>query len=121
MQPKDYVLNEINNDIKKRKSRAKHCGWQTWDLIKVCLIFSVIVIGIITLTYCHPVHAQSHIDYYQQQGFTLADIETMEQQANAQWKAEHSDIPPNLTVEQTEYLQKQTALLQETLWHAKQK
>ncbi|NBI40201.1 hypothetical protein GVX86_01645 [[Haemophilus] felis] len=94
----------------KRNSRTRALSRK--DCLKIIAFLAAVALTLVLLVQCRPAYAQTYIEHYLAQGFTPAEIAEMERQANAEWKQTYGDIPPNLTEEQSQYLEKATALLQ---------
>ncbi|MFZ7198518.1 hypothetical protein [Avibacterium avium] len=86
------------------------------DLIKATAItLSLGITALFVLAYFRPAFATDLQEHYLSQGFTLEQIAQMQRQASQEWKQEHGDLQPNLTVEAEKYLKNYTALLQEKI------
>lgn len=90
----------------KRNSRTRALSIK--DCLKIIAFLGAVALALILLVQCRPAYAQTYIEHYQSQGFTLEQIEEMERQAKAEWNAEHGNLQQNLTADGQRVLDKLT-------------
>lgn len=91
----------LDYEVYPEKRQSRTCALSKKDLVKIIAFLGAVALALILLVQCRPAYAQSYLSHYQQQGFTPEQIEEMARQAKAEWSAEHGNLQPNLTAQQT--------------------